>query len=934
MGAFSPERRVVFSCFKTNNILSERGKEVGKVSETAWHCYPWAEAVNRLGTDAQEGLSFREAQKRLTKGLNKIEREKRGGFWHKLVGQFTDTMVLVLLAATVVSGLMGEITDAVTILAIVVVNGVLGFIQEYRAERSLDVIKKLSSPVATVVRGGKRQRIDAEKVVPGDIVVLETGDKVPADLRLIETFSLEVEESALTGESVPVSKAADVVLPDSIPLAEMMNRAFMGTIVTRGRGKGVVVATGMDTVMGQIAAIMKTSGREPTPLQVKLNQLGKILIVLCISVCLLVSVMGVIRGEPPLSMLMAGVSLAVAAIPEGLPAVVTVVLALGVQRMAKRNAVVRKLSAVETLGCTTIICSDKTGTLTQNQMTVKRIATWGQEIAVTGEGYSLAGGFIAGNRTVNPLSDYPMSMLVKCAYHCNHAEIDLQNREQVLYGDPTEGALLVMALKAGYKASRDVIREVPFDSARKLMSVIVAEEGRLKVYVKGALDVLLPRCSGLALPSGVSVLTDETKRRFLRLQEEWARQAYRVLAFAYKDLSHDEAIGSDEASLENNLVFLGIAGMVDPPRPQARASVSRCLRAGIIPVMITGDHPQTALAIAKSVGITDGEQVITGLDIDELTDRELVRCAETVRVFARVSPQHKFRIVRALKQAGHVVAMTGDGVNDAPAVKEADIGISMGINGTEITKEASSMVLADDNFSTIEAAVYEGRAIYDNIRKFVRYLLGCNVGEVLTMFFAAVLGMPLPLLPIQILWVNLVTDGLPAMALGVEPPEPGIMKRKPRPKNENLFAHGLGWAIMGRGIFISLTTLLVFTVGIIYGKLVGQADLSAARTMAFTYLVAAQLFYVIECRSERFSPFEIGFFGNKFLLVAILSSCVLQGLVIYCPGLQPVFDTVALEGWQWAVIISVAGFRLGYQALKACFSRKLLLYENYAKIRA
>jgi len=902
--------------------------------EVAWHEQPWPEVVRRLRTDFKKGLSSREAEKRLRDGLNKIDQEKRGSPLKKFIGQFTDTMVLVLLAATVVSGLLGEMVDAVTILAIVIVNAVLGFIQEYRAERSLEVIKKMSSPVATVIRDGRKQKIMAEKLVPGDVVVLETGDRVPADLRLIETYSLEIEESALTGESVPVNKTADVILPVNIPLAEMANRAFMGTVVTRGRGNGVVVATGMKTVMGEIAFMMKVSRPEPTPLQAKLDQLGNTLIVLCIGVCIFVSILGIVRGEPPLSMFMAGVSLAVAAIPEGLPAVVTVVLALGVQRMARRNAVVRKLSAVETLGCTTIICSDKTGTLTQNQMTVKRIATWEQEATITGEGYSLEGRFMAGQRVLDALANNAVSLLIKCAYHCNHAEIDLENREQVLYGDPTEGALLVMALKAGYKGSRDVVREVPFDSERKLMTVVVAGDNGFRVYVKGALDVLLDRCSRIARQAGTAVLTDEVRKRFLGLQQEWAQEAYRVLAFAYKDLSEAELEVSDDAALENDLILLGVAGMVDPPRPQARTSVSRCLRAGIIPVMITGDYPATALAVAKSVGITTKERVIAGSEIDQLTDKELVNCAETVRVFARVSPQHKFRIVKALKKAGHVVAMTGDGVNDAPAVKEADIGIAMGINGTEITKEASCMVLADDDFSTIEAAVYEGRAIYDNIRKFVRYLLGCNVGEVLTMFLAAVLGMPLPLLPIQILWVNLVTDGLPAMALGVEPPEPGVMKRKPRPKNESLFARGLGLGILGRGLFISLTTLVIFTVGIVCGKLAGQVDLALARTMAFTYLVAAQLFYVLECRSEQFTPFEIGFFGNKFLIAAILSSAMLQGLAVYSHRLQPVFDTVPLCPWQWLMILGLAGSKMCYQAVKTVFSRKLLLYENYAKIRA
>lgn len=900
----------------------------------AWHHEPVNKIADHLKTNLDTGLTSREAARRLSWGYNKLEDGQKTGPLMILAGQFTDTMVLVLLGATVVSGLLGEVVDAVTILAIVILNAVLGFIQEYRAEKSLEAIKKMTSPFATVVRDGHKTRIPAEELVPGDVVLLEAGDRVPADVRLVDSFSLEVEEAALTGESVPVTKSAAVFLPPQTPLAEMTNRAFMGTVVTRGRAKSVVINTGINTVMGEIAAMIQTTGPDRTPLQVRLHQLGKVLITICIMVCLVVTFLGILRGEAPLTMFMAGVSLAVAAIPEGLPAIVTVVLALGVQRMARRNAIVRKLPAVETLGCTTIICSDKTGTLTQNEMTVRKVATLSEVLRVEGEGYRPLGGFFGTGGKVNVLKKPDLALLMECAYYCNHAEIMEEKGRYVVHGDPTEGALMVMALKAGMNRSLPVRREVPFDSERKMMSVVVNSGDSLRVYVKGALDVLMGHCDRVISAGKTVPIRPGDREYFLATQEEWARGAHRVLAFAYRDIRPAEATSLTDSQLESNLTLIGICGMIDPPRPAARASVARCLRAGIIPVMITGDHPLTALAVAREIGITAGDTVVTGAAIDGMNDRELARRAEQVRVFARVSPQHKHRIVKALKKAKHVVAMTGDGVNDAPAVKEADIGIAMGITGTEVTKEASAMILADDDFSTIEAAVYEGRAIYDNIRKFIRYLLGCNTGEVLTMFLAALLGMPLPLIPIQILWVNLVTDGLPAMALGLEPPEPGVMARKPRPRNEGVFSRGLGWIIGGRGVFMGITTLAVFTIGLVYSKFHGQEGLMLARTMAFTNLVVAQLFYVFECRSEQYSPFELGFFKNRFLVVAVACSMTMQCLAIYSEPLQAVFKTVPLEWWQWAVILSIAGGKFFYQLLRYTLRKGLVVQSDYAKINA
>lgn len=877
------------------------------MKNTSWYQKTIEECFKELNTDASHGLGKDEVLKRQAEHPNIIEQSTGINPIKIFLSQFTDTMVLVLMAASVISGIIGDIADTITIMAIVFLNATLGFIQEYRAERSLEEIKKLASPHATVLREGNKIKILAQDLVPGDIVYLEAGDRVPADLRLLETHSLAIDEATLTGESIPVEKDATLVYKGEVPIAEQKNCAFMGTAVTRGRGTTLVVNTGMETIMGQIALMMKEADKSLTPLQMKLDQLGKILIVICLSVCALVTVMGILRGESILTMLLAGISLAVAAIPEGLPAIVTVVLALGVQRMAKRNAIVRKLPAVETLGCTTVICSDKTGTLTQNKMTVTKIASLDLIADVEGTGYSLKGKFISHDKPINILDNSALRLTAENAFYCNNALLKEDNEHQ---GDPTEIALLIMAKKAGVKEKYKRIREIPFDSARKKMSVVVEDNGECFVFVKGAFDVLIDSCTYVMKNNQVISITKNDRERFLNIQEEWAGQALRILGFAYRKLTRNEALKLSDEDLEKKLILTGICGMIDPPREGVKKSVAECVKAGIVPIMITGDHPLTARAIAHSIGISKESRVITGLDIDLMSDKELYQGALNSRVFARVSPQHKNRIVKVLKDRNHVVAMTGDGVNDAPAVKSADIGIAMGITGTEVTKEASSMILADDDFSTIVKAVYEGRAIYENIRKFIKYLLGCNIGEVLVMFLASLFGMPLPLLPIQILWVNLVTDGLPAMALGLEPPEPGIMNRKPRPKNEGIFARGLGWTILGRGIYIGIITLTVFTIGVVYSKLNGIDDLNLARTMALTTLVFCQLFYVFECRSEKYSPFELGFFSNPFLIAAVLTSTFMHLAVIYTPFLQGVFNTVPLEGWQWVIILLVAGGKL------------------------
>ncbi|MBO8158529.1 calcium-translocating P-type ATPase, SERCA-type [Thermosyntropha sp.] len=882
-----------------------------------WYRESIEETLNKLGS-SRRGLTNVEAKKRQLVYKNKLDTEKPAGLMKILLSQFTDTMVLILLGATLVSCIIGDIADAITIMTIVIINAFLEFFQEYRAEKSLNEIKKLASPYAKVIRDGERQKIPSSELVPGDIVFIEAGDKIPADVRLIEVFSLEVDEAALTGESVPVEKRIEK-LEGEVSLAEQSNMAFLGTVATRGRATAVVVATGMDTEMGKIAAMLKEAETPMTPLQLKLDQLGKVLIAICILVCGIVTFLGIYRGEPLLVMFMAGISLAVAAIPEGLPAVVTIVLALGVQRMAKRNAIVRKLPAVETLGCTTVICSDKTGTLTQNKMVVQKIAVYSQ---VFEDNIKIPAMFKG-----KSLSSYnPLELLISIAFNCNNSAEEREDNKWTVKGDPTETALFVMAKQVGITPQLLRIREIPFDSLRKKMSVVVVDNGEYFVLVKGALDVLMDSCSYVLKNSQVVKLTEGYKNWFYGEEKKWAKQALRVLGFAYKKITKEEALELSDEELENNLILVGMCGMIDPPRPNVNKSVRQCLNAGIVPVMITGDHPLTASAIAAQIGIGKTGRAITGKEIDKLNDKELYQMAMNDRVFARVSPEHKHRIVHVLKKNNQVVAMTGDGVNDAPAVKAADIGISMGITGTDVTKEASDMILADDDFSTIVKAIYEGRAIYDNIRKFIRYLLGCNIGEVLVMFLASLFALPLPLLPIQILWVNLVTDGLPAMALGLEPPEPDIMKRKPRSKNESIFAHGLGWIIFGRGLYIGIITILVFITGLVFCRLNGMDSLEIPRTMAFTTLVFAQLFYVFECRSEKYSPFELEFFKNRFLVLAVLCSVAMQLSVVYLPALQDVFHTAGLGLWQWVIILVLAGAKFIWRYILYTF-RKIFSFK-------
>lgn len=848
------------------------------------------------------GLSTKEAEKRIKEfGLNELKHHNKTSAVKIFLSQFNDFIVWVLIASTIISGIIGDKADAITILIIVVINAVLGFVQEFRTEKSLEALKELAAPTCKVLRDSSIKIINSIYLTIGDIVILEAGDRIPADGFFIESSGIVVDESLLTGESVGVNKEASKY--DTISKKTKIesnkdkdkdkkklkknNEGFMGTTVVKGKGLFKVDCIGMNTEMGKIADLIQNIEEEKSPLNKRLDSLGKILVIICVIICAIVTIMGIIRGNDITEMFLLGVSLAVAAIPEGLAAIVTVSLALGVSRMLKKNALVRKLPAVETLGCTSIICSDKTGTLTQNKMTVK-------EVYLNGRIHELER---------EKLSDY--SKFMKALVYCNDCNYDFtkKNMSEALHGDPTETALISMFFNdvnnlESFVNNADRVFDIPFDSTRKMMSVVTKEGDKETCYVKGAPERIIERCNFILENDKIKPFTYQKKKQVIEFVMAMSSRALRCIAAAYKE----ENLSKGD-NLEQNLIFIGIAGSIDPPREEARDAVLKCKLAGIKPVMITGDHQNTALAIAKSLNIcSSAEQVMTGEEIEEISDLELEEKIKKVRVFARVSPNHKLRIVRAFKKKGNIVAMTGDGVNDAPAIKESDIGVAMGISGTDVTKEASSMILMDDNFSTIVSAVEEGRIIYDNIRKFIRYLLSCNLGEVLTMFLATVFYLPNPLSPIQILLVNLATDGLPAIALGVDPPEQDIMRQPPREKKESIFARGLVEKITIRGSLIGLCTLLSFMVGRYY-----RMNLETCRTIALCTLIMSQLIHVFECRSERHSIFQIKLFTNPYLVGAVSISMILMCSVLYVPFLQEIFHTVALSVKQWLIVIFFSG---------------------------
>lgn len=893
------------------------------MEQKKWHQMGADELKSELNVEPQLGLTKDEAADRQKKtGANELSEGKGISPITLFLNQFKDFMVLVLVGATLVSGLLGEYLDAITIIAIILLNGILGFVQEFKAERSLSALKKLSAPTSKVLRDGKVEQIPAKNLVPGDIILLESGDRVPADIRFIMTSNCDVEESALTGESVPVNKHSKIIEQEDLPLGDLKNVGFMGTMVTRGTAKGVVIRTGMDTEMGKIADLIQNTEAQETPLQHRLEQLGKILIIVSLVLTVLVVVAGILHGQPAVGMFLAGVSLAVAAIPEGLPAIVTIALALGVQRMIKRKAIVRKLPSVETLGSASVICSDKTGTLTQNKMTVTDVWQGGRQLKVTGEGYKPVGHMTLQDHVIDLKNDQSLRRLLQVSSLCNNAlieEVTVQETrnkksneetEWILKGDPTEGALVTLASKLGMSPQSlsglyERVQEFPFDSERKLMSVLMKHQGGRLIFTKGAPDVLIKECAYILWDDKVIPFTSAIRQQVVQANERMASSALRVLGMAYREVRPEEQV-EDECKAESQLVFVGLAGMIDPPRKEARDAIATCRRAGIKTVMITGDHSLTAEAIAHQLGILPrGGKVMTGQQLSQLSDEDLDKEVDQIYVYARVSPEHKLRIVKSLQRKGHVVAMTGDGVNDAPAIKAADIGIAMGITGTDVTKEASALILSDDNFSTIVAAIEEGRNIYENIRKFIRYLLASNVGEILTMFFAMMAGLPLPLLPIQILWVNLVTDGLPAMALGVDQAEKDLMEHKPRSAKENIFARRLGWKIISRGVLIGLCTLAAFWITLRIDPH-NPAHLVKAQSVAFATLVMAQLIHVFDCRSSR-SIFHRNPLQNKYLVLAVISSVVLLLGVMYTPQLQPIFKTTPLDLREWALVIVAAG---------------------------
>jgi Ca2+-transporting ATPase len=876
-------------------------------SENAPFAAPADDLLASLGTDVTKGLTGEEATKRQAMyGPNELAESPLEPRWRRLAGQFAELLVVILLIAAGVSAALGEWADAAAILAIVAVNAVIGFLQEDRAARSLKSLRRLSAPQAKAVRDVELRVIPAADLVPGDVVELEAGDHVPADVRLLQSFGFRAQEAALTGESVPVDKDASAVLPAATPLAERRNMAYRGTVIAAGKATAVVVATGMATELGRIAGMLQRAAPEPTPLQRRLAELGKRLAGVCFVVVGVVFALELWRGRELLPVFLTAVSLAVAAVPEGLPAVVTIVLALGLQRLVKRNALIRKLPSVETLGSVTVICSDKTGTLTRNEMTVREIYAGGESFHVTGSGYAPRGQFVRSGVAVEPQSHPDLARLLEVAARCNHAQVhprgDRDDDWEVI-GDPTEGALVVAAMKGGVgplSTAGHLIAEIPFDSERKMMSVVVRlAAGETRMYAKGAPEVILARCVSERRGGRSDLLTDAGRDALTQGAATMAGRGLRVLALADRDLPGKDVGTYDET----DLVFAGLAGMMDPPRDEARVAVRKCHDAGIRPVMITGDHPITALAVARELEIAgDGDFARTGAELDELSDADLAAQVDRIAVYARVAAEHKLRVVRAWKSRGEVVAMTGDGVNDAPAVRAADIGIAMGVTGTDVTREAAAMVLTDDNFASIVAAVEEGRGIFDNIQKVLWYLLSCNVGEILLMLTASLLGWPAPLLPVQLLWINLVTDGLPALALALEPAEPGLMRRKPRPPREPILSLQTGLWIVLQGGLIAAAALAGFAILL----RLRPDDVGRARTVAFCVLVYAELFRALAARSRTLTLAQLGLFTNPALLGAIAISGLLQLAVVTLPFAAPVFESAQHFRSEWAVVYLLA----------------------------
>ncbi len=868
------------------------------------------EEVLTLLKTSEQGLSSAEAQQRLSEaGYNELATEKSTPAIVIFLRQFKDFLIILLLVATVISILLGEYVDAVAMFAIVILSALLGFQQEYKAEKALEALKKISAPYGCVIRDGVQQKIHVREIVPGDMLVLDAGEIIPADARILEATSLAIDEAALTGESVPSAKIT-TPLARGFSVADLKNMAFMGTIVTYGKGKAVVTQTGMHTELGKIATSIQTTKETQTPLQLKFERMSKQIGIAVLVLVGIVFAAYVIRSDMLSDFTFSklthpfifALSLAVAAVPSSLPAIVNISLALGTKILAKKNMIIKKLPAAESLGSVTIICSDKTGTMTKNQMTVTHIYANDETVTVSGSGYTPQGTFQKDGTEISPKK---IELLCRIGYMCNNAQLTNQNNEWNVIGDPTEGALIVVGKKANVADGITKIQkidELPFDSERKLMSVIVADGKKKIAYVKGAPDLLLKICDKILSNGKVRKLTPKDRQKILQTNEAFANQALRVLGFAYRELPSLKKFAID--TVEKNLVFVGLTGMIDPPREEVKIAIEECAKAQIKVIMITGDHALTAKAVAQQIGLfKEGDTILNGEEIDKITDDELAARIETVRIIARALPIQKSRVVDILKQKGHIVAMTGDGVNDAPAIKKADVGIAMGITGTDVAKEVSKAILTDDNFATIVNAIKEGRNIYDKILKSTRYLLSCNMGEIVTVFMAIMLNFPLPLIPLQILFMNLVTDGLPALGLGAEPAEDDIMERPPRDPQENPISGQLLVLIVIFGIIMGIGTLFLFNF---YYQ---SGDLKLAQTIAFTTLVMFEMFAVLGSRSlhplKKLNPFT-----NMWLFCGILSSVLLQIIIIYVPFLQPIFGTVPLGGMQWLhiILISSLGF--------------------------
>lgn len=885
-----------------------------------WFSKEKDEVVHNLGSSL-EGLTLDKVkQKRQEYGYNELRERERKSSFQVFLSQFKNTFSVMLIIAIIISVLLGwyeaqtlhdsrldieTFIDGIAIGSIVILNSVIGFVQEYRSEKAIEALKKLTNPTARIVRENKEKEIQAREIVPGDILVLEEGDRIPADARLLEIVELSVDESVLTGESTAVSKNTET-LPVNTPIADRKNMIFTGTYVVNGRAKAIVTSTGINTQFGRISELVQKVDKEEIPLKKKLDNFAKKIGVIVIAAAAIIIIFSLIRtGSIEIELLLTSVALAVSAVPEGLPAVVTVTLALGARELSKNNAVVRRLASVETLGSTTIICSDKTGTLTKGVMTVRRIFVDGKTVEITGTGYNTKGDFEIDNSSINPLEDQDIELILRIGALCNNSSID----EPKILGDPTEAALLVAASKSGMKLQNlkekyPRVSEIPFSSKRRLMTTIhqVPKIGQV-AYLKGSPEKILELSKFIHIKGTKKQLNETIKKNLLDQNEQMANKALRVLGFGYKILSN-ELSDENQGNIESNLVFVGFMGMIDPPREEAKEAVDLCKKARIRVVMITGDHKLTAVTIAKELGILENELALIGEEIDTKSDEEFEQIVEKVRVFARVSPEHKLRIVKTLKKLGHVVAMTGDGVNDAPAVKRADIGVAMGITGTDVTKEASDMVLGDDNFATIVNAVKGGRIIYDNIRKFIRFLVALNFTELLLIGSFALIGLPIPLLPVMILWLNLVTDGPPAMALSVDPPNDDVMRRPPRSPKEGILSGNLKFILASTFI-----QLIVEIVAFWWGYTI-KGSLQNARTMVFAVACFYELVVIWNCRSETRHAFRIGFLNNKTLFASIVISAFSTLLVIYIPAFQFLFQTISLDLTELLLVIflSLSGF--------------------------